>query len=131
MTADDIHQAKVITETYGAPNIANGRNCAADGEGLQAKLALLLPCPKPSPEPVTFCYFQLKDDKCMTTTNDFTVEIAKCDFNDEKQRWTAGLKTGLEIKNLATDHCLTARGLNNFLVAQACNGVPAQHWQLS
>lgn len=131
---DDIQRAKVVMVTteviYGHLNIANGRNCLS--ENVQGKPALLA-CESAdpvSPEKSSTRYIVLKSGQCLSDAGGATPVMAVCDFQDKKQQWAALPFAGTEVRNAASNKCLTAAGLDKPVTMAACAGLPAQAWTL-
>ncbi|MGP2408652.1 ricin-type beta-trefoil lectin domain protein [Yersinia sp. 2545 StPb PI] len=130
----DIQDAKVITVTTdvvsGHLNIANGRNCLS--ENAQGKPALLAceSAEKVSPEKSTVRYIVLKSGQCLSDAGGKTPVMAVCDFQDKKQQWTALQGIGTDVRNMASNKCLTTAGLDKPVTMATCAGLPAQNWTL-
>ncbi|MFA3760726.1 ricin-type beta-trefoil lectin domain protein [Yersinia sp. 2538 StPb PI] len=131
---EDIQGAKVVTVTTetisGHLNIANGRNCL--DENTQGKPTLLAcdSVAKASSEKNIFHYIVLKSGQCLSDEGGSTPVMAVCDFQDKKQQWTALQGIGTDVRNMASNKCLTTAGLDKPVTMATCAGLPAQNWTL-
>ncbi|QWA09323.1 ricin-type beta-trefoil lectin domain protein [Sodalis ligni] len=77
-----------------------------------------------------FHYIVLKSGQCLSDDGGKVPVTAACDFNDTKQQWKAFQGVGTEVRNMASNKCLTAAGLDKPVTMAACAGLPAQNWTL-
>ncbi|WP_145542632.1 RICIN domain-containing protein [Yersinia mollaretii] len=131
---EDIQGAKVVTVTTetisGHLNIANGRNCL--DENTQGKPTLLAcdSAAKASSEKNSFHYIVLKSGQCLSDEGGSTPVMATCDYQSAKQQWKALQGIGTDVRNMASNKCLTTAGLDKPVKMAACAGLPAQNWKL-
>ncbi|MGP2409787.1 ricin-type beta-trefoil lectin domain protein [Yersinia enterocolitica] len=131
---EDIQGAKVVTmatETIsGHLNIANGRNCL--DENTQGKPTLLAcdSVAKASSEKNTVHYIVLKSGQCLSDEGGSTPVMATCDYQNTKQQWKALQGVGSDVRNVASNKCLTTAGLDKSVTMATCAGLPAQNWKL-
>ena len=132
----DVQDAKVVTVTTksaaGYLNIANGRNCLM--ENAQGKPALLA-CDSvkklgSAVETSSLHYIVLQSSQCLSDNGTDTLVGETCNYQDTKQQWKALPNVQTEVRNVASNKCLTAAGLNNQVKMAVCSGVPAQSWKL-
>ncbi|WP_337261871.1 MULTISPECIES: ricin-type beta-trefoil lectin domain protein [unclassified Serratia (in: enterobacteria)] len=135
VSTSDIQSAKVITvttkTTAGYLNVANGRNCLAEKTlGEPALLACDDTTPvTPEEESSTLHYIVLNSGQCLSDEGS-TLGVATCDYQNTKQQWKAFQDIQTEVRNIASNKCLTTAGLNKPVKMLACSGLPAQNWKL-
>lgn len=136
VSASDVHGAKIVTVTIkladGYMSIADGRNCLM--ENAQGKPAFL-PCGRvkrlgSGEETSSLHFIVLQSGKCLSDNGTDTLTGVTCNFKDAKQQWQALTKVPTDVRNTASNKCLTASELNNPVWTTACSGAPAQSWIL-
>ncbi|NDL64138.1 RICIN domain-containing protein [Acerihabitans arboris] len=131
---EGIQGAKVVTVTTetvsGHLNIANGRNCLDENDQGKPSLLACDNVAKASPVKNTFHYIVLKSGQCLSDDGGKVPVTVACDFNDTKQQWKALQGVGTDVRNMASNKCLTTAGLSKPVTMAACAGLPAQNWML-
>lgn len=136
VSTSDVVGAKVVTVTTksadGYLSIANGRNCLM--ENAQGKPALLacdrVKRPGSGEETSSLRFIVLQSGKCLSDNGTDTLTGVTCNFQDAKQQWQILTNVPTDVRNTASNKCLTASGLNNPVRITTCSGAPAQSWIL-
>ncbi|MFJ2713287.1 hypothetical protein ACIOZM_20745 [Pseudomonas sp. NPDC087346] len=132
----DIQEAKIVTITTkvtpGHLNIANGRNCLVEGNTGQPVLAACQNVPVSDKiADSTVHYIIFRNNQCLSDNENGHTGVVRCDYQDTKQQWKALQAKGTDIRNVASNKCLTAAGLDKQVNLAVCNGIPAQYWRLT
>jgi Ricin-type beta-trefoil lectin domain len=134
VSQEDIQGAKVVTVTTeavsGHLNIANGRNCLDENDQGQPTLLACDSAAETSPEKTTLHFIVLKSGQCLSDEGGTTPVMATCDYQNTKQQWKALQGVGTDVRNVASNKCLTTAGLDKPVTMVACAGLPAQNWKL-
>lgn len=134
LSASDLEEAQVTTlttaVTKGFLNIANGRNCLTGNSRDVPVLATCQEYSNKKPETSVINFIEVKAGKCLTDAGDSEPFLATCDNQDKKQQWKALSAVGTEVRNVASNNCLTASGLDNPVKMVKCSGSSGQSWKL-
>ncbi|MEA9390740.1 ricin-type beta-trefoil lectin domain protein [Acerihabitans sp. TG2] len=134
LTARSVEGAQVTTltttVTKGSLNIANGRNCLTENVRGVPVLASCQNTTNASPETSTVIFIEVTAGKCLTDAGNEEPSLATCDHQDKKQQWMALPVGGTDVRNVASNTCLTAAGLDKPVKMASCSGLPGQSWTL-
>lgn len=130
----DAQRAEVVIlntkEIPGFLSIANGRNCLGENEGGTAVLSACVHSAEGASVETTVYYIILNSGQCLADKGRGQPDIVVCEYQDTTQQWMGLQAKGSDIRNVASNKCLSAAGQDKPVILKGCDGTPAQYWKL-